>query len=156
MATQRRAHLRDGSPATFKALLALNEQAAQQAAEADLDGRLVELVKIRVSQLNGCAFCLRMHSRDALKAGELPDRLAVLPTWRETGYFSAQERAALELSEAITFVASDQVPDEVYSVAAAHLSEAQVAAVSWLAIVMNAFNRVAITSRYAVAPIEAP
>ena len=114
-----------------------------------------ELVKIRVSQLNGCAFCLRMHTRDALKAGEVPDRLAVLPTWRETEYFSAQERAALNLSEAITLIASDHVPDDVYSAAAAHLSEAQIAAVSWIAIVMNAFNRVAIASRYVVAPTHA-
>ena len=114
----------------FKALLALNEQAAQQAVKAELDGRLVELIKIRVSQLNGCGLCLLMQTGDAIKAGETTERLAVLPTWREVEYFSAEERAALDLREAITFIAGDHVPDDVYSAAASHLSEAQIAAVS--------------------------
>ena len=147
-----RVHVGKAAPGAFKALVALNREVAEQASAAGLESRLVELVKIRVSQTNGCAFCLHLHSRDAIGAGETAERLAVLPAWRETTYFSERERAALALSEAITLVAHDQVPDEVYAAAAVHLSEAQIAAISWLAVVVNAFNRVAITSRYPVGP----
>ena len=115
------------------------------------DPLLVELVKIRTSQINGYAFCLRMHTRDALKKGESTDRLAVLPAWAETGYFSEPERAALRLTEAIARVSDGHVSDADYAAAAAVLSEDQVSAVAWLSTVMNAFNRVAITSRYTVA-----
>ncbi|WP_234340361.1 carboxymuconolactone decarboxylase family protein [Streptomyces sp. SCSIO 75703] len=108
------------------------------------------MLKIRTSQLNGCAFCLRMHTRDALKKGENPDRIAVLPGWEETGYFSATERAAPRLTEAITGVAAGHVGDEDYEAAAAVLTEDQVSATAWLVTVMNAFNRVAVTSRYPV------
>ncbi|MFC7660341.1 carboxymuconolactone decarboxylase family protein [Pseudonocardia sp. D17] len=101
--------------------------------------------------MNGCAFCLRMHTRDALKKGENPDRIAVLPAWEETGYFSETERAALRLTEAITRISDGHVADEDYDAAAAVLTPDQVSAVAWLATVMNAFNRVAVTSRYRVA-----
>jgi AhpD family alkylhydroperoxidase len=138
-------------PASYKALLALFAAAEEAAAEAGLDPLLVELVKIRTSQINGCAFCLRMHTRDALKKGENPDRIAVLPGWEETGYFSGAERAALRLTEAVTRVSQGHVSDEDYEAAAAVLSADQVSALAWLATVMNAFNRVAITSRYTVA-----
>jgi AhpD family alkylhydroperoxidase len=107
-------------------------------------------LKIRTSQINGCAFCLRMHIRDALKKGENPDRIAVLPAWEETGYFSEIDRAALRLTEAITRVPDGHVSDEDFNAAAAVLTADQVSAIAWLATVMNAWNRVAITSRYAV------
>ncbi|WIX83560.1 carboxymuconolactone decarboxylase family protein [Amycolatopsis carbonis] len=138
-------------PAAYKALIALSTEADNGAVAAGLDPLLVELVRIRTSQINGCAFCLRMHSRDALKKGENPDRIAVLPAWEETGYFSATDRAALRLTEAITRVSDGHVSDEDYAAAAAELTEDQISAVSWLVTVMNAFNRVAITSRYHVA-----
>jgi AhpD family alkylhydroperoxidase len=138
-------------PASYKALFALATAAEDGAVAAGLDPVLVELVKIRTSQINGCAFCLRMHTRDALKKGESTDRLAVLPAWAETGYFSEVERAALRLAEAITQVSDGRVSDADYAEAAAVLSEDQVSAVAWLSTVMNAFNRVAITSRYTVA-----
>ncbi|MFF3878579.1 carboxymuconolactone decarboxylase family protein [Streptomyces sp. NPDC001978] len=138
-------------PTNYKALLALSAAMEKAASTAGLDPLLVELLKIRTSQINGCAFCLRTHTRDALKKGENPDRIAVLAAWEETGYFSETDRAALRLTEAITRVSEGHVSDENYDAAAAVLSADQVSAVAWLATVMNAFNRVAITSRYRVA-----
>ncbi|MYU06095.1 carboxymuconolactone decarboxylase family protein [Streptomyces sp. SID8366] len=137
-------------PAAYKALIALSSEVEEAAAAAGLDPLLVELLKIRVSQINGCAFCLRMHTRDALKKGENPDRIAVLPGWEETGYFSETERGALRLTEAVTRVPDGHVSNEDYNAATAVLTSDQVSAVAWLATLMNAFNRVAITSRYPV------
>ncbi|WP_188188448.1 carboxymuconolactone decarboxylase family protein [Nonomuraea sp. SYSU D8015] len=151
MTEQQRVNIGKQHPASYKALIAWSTAAEEGAAAAGLDPLLVELVKIRTSQINGCAFCLRMHTRDALKKGENPDRLAVLPAWAETGYFSEMERAALRLTEAIARVSDGHVSDADYAAAAAVLSEDQVSAVAWLSTVMNAFNRVAITSRYTVA-----
>ncbi|MFE9373111.1 carboxymuconolactone decarboxylase family protein [Streptomyces sp. NPDC006711] len=137
-------------PASYKALIILSQEVEESAAAAGLGPLLIELPKIRASQINGCAFCLRMHTRDALKKGENPDRIAVLPGWEETGCFSETERAALRLTEAVTRVSDGHVSDEDYNAAAALLTEDQISAVSWLAILMNAFNRVAVTSRYPV------
>lgn len=92
-----------------------------------------------------------MHTRDALKKGENPDRIAVLPGWEETGYFSKTDRAALRLTEAVTRVPDGHVSDENYNAAAAALTPEQISAVTWLATVMNAFNPAAITSQYHVA-----
>ncbi|QRP49189.1 carboxymuconolactone decarboxylase family protein [Amycolatopsis sp. FDAARGOS 1241] len=138
-------------PAAYQALIALSIEVENSATAAGLDPLLVELLRVRTSQINGCAFCLRMHTGDALKKGENPDRIAVLPAWEETGYFSDTERAALRLTEAIARVSDGHVRDEDYNAAAAELTEDQISAVAWLATVMNAFNRVAITSRYHVA-----
>ena len=138
-------------PAAYKALIDMSTEVEENAAAAGLDPLLIELLKIRASQINGCAFCLRIHTRDALEKGENPDRIAVLPGWEETGYFSETERAALRLTDAITRVSDGHVSDEDYAAAAAALTADQVSAVAWLATVMNAFNRVAITSRYRVA-----
>ncbi|MEV8610834.1 carboxymuconolactone decarboxylase family protein [Amycolatopsis sp. NPDC051373] len=151
MTNTQRVRIDKQHPAAYKALIALSAEADNGAVAAGLDPLLVELVRIRTSQINGCAFCLRMHTRDALKKGENPDRIAVLPAWEETEYFSATDRAALRLTEAITRVPDGHVSDEDYSAAAAELTEDQISAVSWLVTVMNAFNRVAITSRYQVA-----
>jgi AhpD family alkylhydroperoxidase len=109
-------------------------------------------MKLRASQINHCAFCCKMHSSDALSHGIAADKLHTLPAWRETEYFSAQERAALALVEAVTLIADGQVPDDVYEEAAAVLNEKQLAAVQWLAITINAWNRIAIASRYPVGP----
>lgn len=151
MTNTQRVNIGKQHPAAYKALIALSTEVENNAAAAGLDPLLVELVKIRTSQINGCAFCLRMHTRDALKKGENPDRIAVLPGWEETGYFSETDRAALRLTEAITRVSDGHVNDEDYNAAAAALTTDHISAVTWLATVMNAFNRVAITSRYPVA-----
>ncbi|MCI2423738.1 carboxymuconolactone decarboxylase family protein [Saccharopolyspora sp. K220] len=151
MTNTQRVNIGKQHPAAYKALLALATEVENNAAAAGLDPLLVELLRIRASQINGCAFCLRMHTRDALKKGENPDRIAVLPAWEEAGYFSETDRAALRLTEAVTRVSDGHVSDEDYNAAAAALTPEQISAVTWLATVMNAFNRVAITSRYRVA-----
>ncbi|MBC7270902.1 MAG: carboxymuconolactone decarboxylase family protein [Streptomyces sp.] len=150
MTEPQRVHIGKQHPAAYKALIALSAEVDQATAAAGLDPLLVELLRIRASQINGCAFCLRMHTRDALKKGENPDRIAVLPAWAETGYFSETDRAALRLTEAITRVPDGHVSDEDFAAAATVLTPDQISAVAWLATVMNAFNRVAITSRYPV------
>jgi AhpD family alkylhydroperoxidase len=151
MTNTQRVNVGKQHPAPYKALIAMSAEVEENAAAAGLDPLLVELLKIRTSQINGCAFCLRMHTQDALKKGENPDRIAVLPAWEETGYFAEAERAALRLTEAITRVSDGHVSDDDYDAAAAALTADQISAVAWLAMVMNAFNRVAITSRYRVA-----
>lgn len=152
MTEVQRVNISEQHPAAYQALIALSSEVDAAAAAAGLDPLLVELLRIRTSQINGCAFCLRMHTRDALKKGENPDRIAVLPAWGESGYFSETDRAALRLTEAVTLVADGHVSDEDFEAAATVLTADQISAVAWLANVMNAFNRVAITSRYRVGP----
>lgn len=135
-------------PSLYKQLLTLSTEADAAIMDAGLDPLLGELVKIRVSQINGCAFCLRMHTRDAVAKGETTDRLAVLAAWWESQYFTEQERAALALAEQVTELpvpARQEWRD-------GSLTDAQASAVSWLTVVMNAWNRVAITSHYPVGP----
>ncbi|MFB9569273.1 carboxymuconolactone decarboxylase family protein [Saccharopolyspora hordei] len=150
MTNAQRVNVGKQHPAAYKALIALSREAEEAATRAGLDPLLVELVKIRTSQINGCAFCLRMHTRDALQKGESPDRIAVLPGWEEAGCFSETDRAALRLAEAITRVSDGHVSDADHGAAAAALTADQLSAVTWLATVMNAFNRIAITSRFPV------
>jgi AhpD family alkylhydroperoxidase len=150
MTELQRVNIGEQHPAAYKALIALSSEADAAAAAAGLDPLLVELLRIRTSQINGCAFCLRMHTRDALRKGESPDRIAVLPAWEEAGYFTETDRAALRLAEAITLVPHGHVSDEDFKAAADVLTADQVSAVAWLVTVMNAFNRVSITSRYRV------
>jgi AhpD family alkylhydroperoxidase len=126
MTTTQRVPVNTQHPAACKALVALSAEVETNAAAAGLDPLLVELVKVRTSQINGCAFCLRMHTRDALKIGENRDRIAVLPGWEETGYFSETDRAALRLTEAITCVSDGHVSDEDYNTAAAALATDQI------------------------------
>ncbi len=147
-----RVNLGKAAPRLYQAVAELDKLASEFAASVDLAEGFTHLLRLRASQINQCAFCVRMHSRDALAAGESPDRLSVLPAWRESAYFSEKERAALQLIEAITLIADGQVPDSVYEHAAATLTAGEIAAVEWLGIVINAWNRVAISSRYNVAP----
>lgn len=135
-------------PSAYKAQIALDAATARAATEAGLDPRLIELVKIRVSQINGCAFCLRMHTRDALSKGETTDRLAVVAAWWESQYFSEQEQAALAIAEQVTGL---DVPAR-RSWEAGSLTDEQQSAVMWLAISINTWNRIAIMSHYPVAP----
>lgn len=145
-------HLDRAVPAAYQALLVAGKEAGSAAARAGLERRTIELVRIRASQLNGCAFCLRMHTRDALSAGETPDRLAVLSAWRDTDYFTPIEQAALALTETVTLIADHQAGRSSHADSTEALSTEQHAAVRWLAIIINAFNRVATTSHYDVAP----
>jgi AhpD family alkylhydroperoxidase len=137
-------------PDSYKALRVLSTVVREGAVDAGLDPLLVELVKIRISQLNGCTLCLHMHSRKALKMGETRERIAALPTWREADNFGESERAALHLAESITNISPGRINDQDYAAACLSLTEDQISAVSWLAAVMNALNRVALTSRYSL------
>lgn len=133
-------------PDSYKQLLGLSTHAEAAFAEAGLSPSLAELVKIRVSQINGCAFCLRAHSRDAVTKGESADRLAVLAAWWESQYFSPVEEAALQIAEDTTQLTTATKRRERPE----PLTTDQVSAITWLAIVMNAWNRVAIQSHYPV------
>ena len=136
----------------YEAFAAFDAKVKAATEEAGLSTLLVELVKLRVSQINGCAFCLRMHTRDAIAAGESADRLAVLPAWWESQYFSDEEQAALILAERITRIADEHTAAAPSVDVEAALSKPQIAAVTWLAIEMNGWNRIAIASLYPVGP----
>jgi len=137
-------------PAAWRALNGLGLKAKEAADEAGLDQTLIELLNVRISQINGCAFCLDLHVGDAVKNGESAQRLAVLPAWRDTPLFTEKERAALILAEAITNIADAAAREHEGRLARKHLSDAEFSAVSWLAIAMNAFNRVSIVSQHPV------
>jgi AhpD family alkylhydroperoxidase len=108
---------------------------------------LLELIKVRASQINGCAFCIAMHTADAVKGGESQARLHLLNAWRETELFTARERAALALTEAVTLVADTHVPDEVYEEACRQFSDQEVVDLAYAIFAINAWNRLAITFR---------
>jgi AhpD family alkylhydroperoxidase len=112
-----------------------------------LDRKLYELIKTRASQINGCAYCINMHTRDAMKLGETAQRLFLLDAWRETDLYTEKERAVLALTESMTLIAGNQVPDEIYREAAAHLTEKELAAVIMAVVTINGWNRIAITTR---------
>lgn len=139
-------------PGAYQALMQLNNTIMDSAADADLDERLIELVKIRASQLNGCAFCLKLHTQDAIKHGETADRLAVVPAWWESQYFTDQERAALQLAEQVTLLSDHGQVPERGAIIEGVLTDKQIAAVTWITIVINSWNRVAVFSHYPVAP----
>jgi AhpD family alkylhydroperoxidase len=115
--------------------------------EGKLDRRLFELVKIRASQINGCAYCLDMHTKDARHAGETEQRIYALSAWRETPFFSERERAALEWTEHVTRVADLHVPDDLYDRVAAQFDEAELVALTMGVIVINSWNRLSISFR---------
>ena len=147
-----RVNLKQSAPEIYQAVVALERLVSQALATAGISQGFAHLLRLRASQINHCAYCIKVHTRDALASGEAAERAAVPPAWRETGYFSEKERAALELVEAITLIAADQVPDAIYERAAAVLSKEEIVAVEWLAIAINAWNRIAISSRYPVTP----
>ncbi len=127
----------------YKAMLGLEKYIAQ----SDLDKTLYELIKTRASQINGCAFCINMHTRDAMKLGETAQRLFLLDAWRETELFSTKEKAVLELTEAMTLITKNHVSDEIYNKAAALLTTNELSAVIMAIVTINAWNRIAITTR---------
>lgn len=139
-------------PGLYEAQLAADKAADEAAVAAGLDPLLVELVKTRASQVNGCAFCLRMHTRDAIAKGETADRLAVVAAWWESQYFTPQEQAALALTERVTRIADLRTPVGPDVDIEDALDEKQVAAVVGIAIVINTWNRIAVASHYPVAP----
>ncbi len=130
----------------YKALAHLDQATTRELDKVDFDVRLRELVRIRASQLNGCAFCLDMHTKDARAAGETEQRIYALSAWRETPFFSARDRAALALTESVTLMASAHVPDADFEQAAAEFSEAELAALISLITMINAWNAIGVST----------
>ena len=131
------------NPGIIQAMLGLERQVRQ----AGFDHRLLDLVRMRASQINGCAYCLDMHSKDARAAGETEQRLYGLNAWRETPYYSARERAALEWTEALTLVAQAHVSDEVYERVREQFSEDELVHLSLAIVAINGWNRLNIAAR---------
>jgi AhpD family alkylhydroperoxidase len=131
------------SPAAYRAIAGLQGYVDQ----SGLDRSLLDLVKIRASQINGCAFCLAMHTDEARKHGENDERMHLLNAWREAPVFSERERAALAWTEAVTLVADGHVPDAVYEQARKQFSEKELVDLTVAAVAINAWNRVAIAFR---------
>jgi AhpD family alkylhydroperoxidase len=131
------------TPELYDAMMALSNAAAK-----DIDAELAELIKIRASQINHCAFCLDMHTRDARKHGVSEQKLDVLAAWKEAGHlFTERERAALALTEAITERGDGHVSDEVYARAAAVFTERELGQAIAMAVTINAWNRINVTVR---------
>lgn len=131
------------SPGGYRAMLALNEFVET----CGLEHSLLELVKTRASQINGCAFCLDMHTIDARAAGETEQRLYVLSAWREAPFYTPRERAALAWTEAVTLVGETHVPDDVYDEARANFSDEELVNLTWAVVTINGWNRVAVAFR---------
>ncbi|MER6013294.1 carboxymuconolactone decarboxylase family protein [Streptomyces bluensis] len=142
-----RVALKKITPHVSGAMGSLHAAAVSAAQDAKVESEILELIRIRASQINGCAFCLDMHTQDARAQGETEQRIYALNAWRETPFFSARERAALALAEAVTLVHDGHVPDAVYAEAAEVFDEEQIAALIWAATVINAYNRIAIATR---------
>lgn len=152
MSEERRVHLSRSAPPAYQALAAFSKTVGALAGDGGIDDRLKELVQIHTSQLNGCAYCVRVHVERAVKAGITADVMAQLPVWRESGVFTERERAGLELAEAFVYIHDEGIPDDVYNSVGTVLSEQEYVALSWILVSINAFNRVAIAGRYSVPP----
>lgn len=116
-------------------------------AASGLEHSLDELLKTRASQINGCAYCLDMHTKDARKAGETEQRLYALSAWRETPFFTDRERAALEWTEALTLISENDVPDSLYDEVRKHFDEKEMVALSIAIVAINGWNRLSIGFR---------
>ena len=131
------------SPGIIHAMLGLERQVQK----GGLDSKLLDLVRMRASQINGCAYCLDMHSKDARANGETEQRLYGLEAWRETPYYSARERAAVEWTEALTLVSQTHVPDDVYERVRAQFSEEELIHLSLAVVAINGWNRLNVAAR---------
>jgi AhpD family alkylhydroperoxidase len=134
-------------PGFYRAMSALDRAATGELDAAGIEPRLRELVRTRASQLNGCAYCIDMHTKDARKLGEAEQRLYALPAWRETPFFTGRERAALAFTESVTLLAGTHVPDADYAAVAEEFSPAEIAALVALIVAINAWNRIGVATR---------
>jgi AhpD family alkylhydroperoxidase len=128
-------------------MVELDRAANAQLDEVDFEPRLRELVRIRASQLNGCAYCIDMHTKDARAVGENEQRIYALPAWREAPYFTDRERAALAFTETLTLLAETHVPDRDYEEVAAHFGADELGALVSLITTINAWNALAVSTR---------
>ena len=140
---QQRIDVTKVNPAAYKAVAALQAYVDQ----SGLDAKLRELIKIRASQINGCAYCLIMHTREARKLGESDDRMYLLDAWREAPVFTPRERAALARTEALTLVSQTHVPDDVYDEVRKQFSEKEIVDLTAAVAAINTWNRIAIALR---------
>lgn len=140
---ERRIEFEKVAPKVMEAMLAL-EQAARR---TGLEPSLVELVKLRASYLNGCAYCVDMHTKDARAAGESEQRLYAVPVWRETPFFTPRERAALAWTEAVTELGRAGVPDALFEDVRGHFTDAELANLTLAIIAINGWNRLAVSFR---------
>ena len=131
------------APEVFRAMLAL--ETAVKA--TGLESNLLDLVKLRVSQINGCAYCIDMHSKDLRAEGESEERLYLLDAWREAPFYSDRERVALAWAEAVTFIAKDHVPDDVYELARQQFADDELAKLTLAVVAINGWNRFSIAFR---------
>lgn len=131
------------SPGAIKSVLALEEHIGK----SGLEKSLIELVRLRASQINSCAYCIDIHSADARKAGESERRLSTLPAWRETPFFSDRERAALAWTESLTLITDTHAPDEVWESVKPHFTDTEIADLTLLITAINTWNRFAIAFR---------
>jgi AhpD family alkylhydroperoxidase len=143
MTLEPRLDYRKFNPEPLQAMLALEKYISG----CGLDHRFVHLLKLRASQINGCAYCIDMHSIDARAAGETEQRLYALDAWRETPFFDDRERAGLAWIEAVTLVSQTHVPDSVYEEARNHFSEKEIIDLTYVAATINAWNRIAVAMR---------
>ena len=138
----------DSQAAGFaRAMAQLDHAATKELDRAGIDPLLRELIRTRASQLNGCAYCVDMHSKDARAAGETEQRLFALPAWRETPFFTERERAALAFTETVTLMADTHVPDAAYHAIAAHFGPGEIAALIALITTINAWNTIGVSTR---------
>lgn len=140
---EKRINILKSAPKAAEAMAGLERYIAQ----SGIDKKIYELIKTRASQINGCAYCINMHVRDAMKMGETAQRLFLLDAWRETELYTEKERAVLALTEAVTLITEGHVPDEIYNEAARLLTEEELAAVIMTIVTINGWNRIAIASR---------
>ncbi len=135
------------APGFSRAMSHLDQAATKELDKVDFDVRLRELVRIRASQLNGCAYCIDMHTKDARAAGETEQRIYALPAWRETPFFTARERAALALTESVTLMPQTHVPAADFAAAAGQFTPAELGALVSLIVTINAWNAIGVTTR---------
>jgi AhpD family alkylhydroperoxidase len=137
----------DSHAATFsRAMSHLDHAATKELDRVEFDPRLRELVRVRASQINGCAYCIDMHTKDARAIGETEQRLYALPAFRDTPFFTEKERAALAFTEAVTLLATGHVPDQAYEAVAAHFTPDEIAALISLIVAINAWNAIGVST----------
>jgi AhpD family alkylhydroperoxidase len=140
------------APGAGQAMYALERYVRQ----SGLESPLLELVKLRASQINGCAYCVDMHTKDARAHGETEQRLYAVVVWREAPFFTERERAALAWTEAVTLVSRDQVPDEVYDLVRTQFSEKEIVDLTMAVVAINGWNRLAISFRTVAGSYQPP
>lgn len=140
------------NPGAFNAMLGMEKYVRQ----CGLEYSLIELIKTRASQINGCAYCIDMHTQDARAAGETEQRLYGLSAWREAPFYTERERMALELTEAVSLIADAGVPDELYQRATGHFTEEELVNVITAIITINGWNRLALSFRAVAGTYQPP